>query len=383
MTGPAWEVAAGAALSIPDNVETPSLVVDLKRVRENLDDMAQFAKAKSINLAPHVKTHRSIDFARMQITSGADRLCVAKLSEAEHFVQAGFTSLVMAYPIAGRDKFERAKQLIPRADLHLSVDSIEAAAGLSQALTGSGLKARVLLQIDTGFHRAGVLPQIAPGLVRELVKLDSLEFTGLITHEGHAAGAGSQDAIRGQAAEAGLTMTTVAEEIRQHGIPVHTVSVGSTTTVRYSATPGVTEIRPGIYAFNDYGQVYLGTVGIERCAARVLTTVVSHAAPDRAIVDAGSKALSQDQLSIWGEDREVSHGLVIGHPGWKLQRLSEEHGWLQWDGAGSPTELPIGSKVQILPVHICSVFHELGEAEIVENGEHVGTWVSTARGLSK
>ncbi|HUP16815.1 MAG TPA: alanine racemase [Acidimicrobiia bacterium] len=383
MTARAWETAEGAALAIPHHIETPSLVVDLPRVRENLDDMARFAQAAGVDLAPHVKTHRSVEFARMQIESGANRLCVAKLSEAEHFIDAGFDRLVMAYPIAGDDKYERAKRLIPRADLRLSVDSLDAARGLSRSLSGSSLKAEVLLQIDTGFHRTGVLPEPAVGLVRELVQLENLRFKGLITHEGHAPGAGSTEALARTAREAGVVIADLAEKLRLLGIAVDSVSVGSTATVKHSATSGVTEIRPGIYPFNDYGQVYIGTVGIERCAARVVSTVVSHAAPDRAIIDAGSKALSQDQLSIWDEDTEPLHGLIIGHPGWKLRRLSEEHGWLQWEGEGQPTYLEIGSKVQILPVHICSVFHVLGEAEIVEEGEHVGTWASTARGLSK
>jgi D-serine deaminase-like pyridoxal phosphate-dependent protein len=129
--------------------------------------------------------------------------------------------------------------------------------------------------------------------------------------------------------------------------------------------------------------VSIGTVGIERCAARVVTTVVSHVSPDRAVVDAGSKTLSQDQLSIWGGNEQSVFGLVIGKPGWKLHRLSEEHGWLRWEGDGPPSQLEIGSRLQILPVHICSVFHGVGEAEIVEDGRSVGRWTATARGMSK
>ncbi len=383
MTIRTWETADGAALIIPDHIETPSLVVDLARVKNNLEDMARFARAAGVTLAPHVKTHRTIEFARMQIDSGATRLCVAKLSEAEHFIDAGFDSVVMAYPIAGEQKYERAKRLLPRADLRLSVDSLQAARELSRALAGSGLRADVLLLVDTGFHRTGVPPETAVPVARELAAVEGIRFKGLITHEGHASVTGSPEAVATAAKKAGDLMADLAEQLRRLGIPVDSVSVGSTATVKHSTTPGVTEIRPGIYAFNDYGQVHMGIVGIDRCAARVLSTVVSHAAPNRAIVDAGAKVLGQDQLSIWGEHSSPLHGLVIGHPGWRLRRLSEEHGWLQWEGHGRPTRLEIGRKLQILPIHICSVFHELGEAEIIENGTHVATWTSTARGLSK
>ncbi len=378
-----WETADGAALLVPNDIETPSLVVDLPRVRANLGDMAQFAEKAGVALAPHVKTHRTIEFGRMQMESGASRLCVAKLSEAEHFIEAGLDTLVMAYPLAGEEKYERAKRLILRADLRLSIDSLESARRFSRSLAGTGIEASVLLLVDAGFHRTGVPLEAAVASAVELARLDSIRFTGLITHEGHAAGAGSREAIETKARQTGESLARLATELRSVGVPVDCVSVGSTATVKMSATPGVTEIRPGIYPFNDYGQLYLGTVGIDRCAARVVSTVVSHAAPDRAIIDAGSKSLSQDKLSIWGESDESSHGLVIGHPGWKLQQLSEEHGWLQWAGSGQPTKLEIGQKLQILPVHICSIFHELGEAEIVEGGQHVDTWKSTARGFSK
>ena len=383
MSTPTWETAPGAGIEIPDEIETPSLVIDLPRVRQNLEDMASFAKLNGVALAPHVKTHRTIEFAQLQSDYGAERLCVAKLSEAEHFVDAGFSHLVMAYPLAGTDKYQRAIRLLERAELTVSVDSREAAVGFSHALSHAGVDAGVLVVVDTGFHRAGVTPEEAVGLAGLLSGLDGINFQGIITHEGHASVVGTPEAIRAKSELAGDTMAAVADKIRDTGIPVETVSVGSTATVKYSTRPGVTEIRPGIYPFNDLGQLSIGTVGIDRCAARVVTTVVSHASPDRALIDAGSKTLSQDQLSIWGGDDASVFGLVVGQPGWRLHRLSEEHGWLRWGGDGSPSPLEIGSRLQILPVHICSVFHGVGEAEIVEDGRSIARWTATARGLSK
>lgn len=378
-----WEMAAGALIEVPDSIETPALVVDLDRVRRNLAEMSEFADASGAELTPHVKTHRTIEFAQMQVDAGSARLCVAKLTEAEHFVDAGFENLVMAYPIAGTDKYLRAAKLVTRADIRLSVDSHEAARGLSQVFAEERVETDVLVIVDTGFRRTGVAPQAVLPLAREIHELEGLRLKGIITHEGHAAGAGTPEDIQKVSAAAGEQMADIARAIRAEGLNCDVVSVGSTATVKYSATPGVTEIRPGIYAFNDYGQVSKGTVPIDRCAARVLATVVSHAEPGRAIIDAGSKTLSQDRLSIWGDQEDSSHGLIIGHPGWKLTALSEEHGWLEWAGNGAPSPLPIGEKVQVLPVHICSVFHEMGRAEVIEDGAHTGTWESTARGLSR
>ena len=378
------ETAPGAALAIPEDVETPSLVVDLARVRVNLEDMATFADSVGVALYPHVKTHRTVEFARMQVDAGAAGLCVAKLSEAEVFVDAGFTDLVMAYPIAGEDKHRRAMRLGERAKLRLSVDSLEGARAFSGSLVKSGAAADVLLEVDTGFLRSGADPEMAPGMAREIAGLPGIRFRGIITHEGQAAGGENRAAIETAAVAAGEIMVRVAAEIRAMSIDVDTVSVGSTSTAKATTTvSGITELRPGIYAFNDYGQVIAGTVGVDRCAARVVATVVSHAAPDRAIVDAGSKSLGQDLLGIWFRDAAPGHGLVIGHPGWRLISVSEEHGWLRWDRDGPPTPLDVGVRVQILPNHICSAFHVLGESVIIDEGEHVDTWVATARGCSK
>jgi len=179
-------------------------------------------------------------------------------------------------------------------------------------------------------------------------------------------------------------MASLAATLRAEGHSIDVVSVGSTASARHIAgVAGVTQVRPGIYPFNDYGQLLRGTAGLSDCAAVVVATVVSSAHAGHALVDAGSKALSQDQLGIWDPDAPAGFGMVIGRPGWEVQRLSEEHGWLAWTGEGPPTPMPVGTRLAILPNHICSVFHVLGRCEVIRDGEHVGTWISDARGESR
>ena len=162
------------------------------------------------------------------------------------------------------------------------------------------------------------------------------------------------------------------------------VSVGSTATAKLTtAVEGITQVRPGIYAFNDYGQVLRGTVGIERCAARVVATVMSAPEPGRAFLDCGSKALSQDRLGIHVPDAPGGFGLVVDLPGWELFQLSEEHGWLRWTGDGPAPSLEVGTRVQVLPNHICSVFHMLGSSLVIDDGVVVAEWEATARGRSQ
>lgn len=377
------ELAPGAALEIPDDIDTPALVVDLVRLRTNLDAMAAHARSVGADLYPHVKTHRTLEYAQMQLDSGAKGLTVAKLAEAEVFIDGGFRELVMAYPIAGEPKMRHALALTARAHLRLTVDDLGAAQLLSAVFAAEGRTAEVMLKIDSGLHRAGVLPERAPALVRELVGLPGIRFRGILTHEGHVSQMGDRAQLERAAVGAGDLMAGIAATLAEQGTPAEIVSVGATSSALLATRPGVTEVRPGMYAFNDASQVNIGTVGIERCAARVVATVVSHAAPDRALIDAGAKSLGMDRLTAWQEGQAGLYGWIAGRPGWDLFRLSEEHGWLRWIGAGDPTPLTVGERVQVLPVHICAAFHVLGESVAVEQGRVVGRWISVARGSSQ
>jgi D-serine deaminase-like pyridoxal phosphate-dependent protein len=371
-------------LQIPDSIDTPSLVIDLDILQQNIDSMAADIAGMGVALAPHAKTHRTPQIARMQMDAGAEALCIAKLGEAEVLAETGLDSFVMAYPIVGEVKLDRARRLMESASILLSVDSPDAGRALAANMSRAGVEADVLVIVDTGYHRCGVSPVDAPDLAAYLSGLDGIRLRGFITHEGHAYGAPDADGLRGESVAAGEAIVGAAEAARERGLDIDVISVGSSATARHSASAkGVTQARPGIYAFNDYGQVLRGVVDMDRCAARVAATVVSHVTPGQAILDAGSKALSQDRLGIHVPGAPGVFGLVVDLPGWELFQLSEEHGWVRWIGEGAPGPLEIGQRVQILPNHICSIFHMLGQSEIVRSGEHVDTWHATARGASR
>lgn len=383
-TGPQKPEMVGE-IDVRDEIDTPALVVDLDVAEANLADMARYCEQHRIELVPHTKTHRTPEWARKQAEWGATRLCVAKLGEIEVLADAGFDRFVMAYPIVGRPKYRRAVELLARGvDIRFVTDNLRPAGEFGELCAGAGLCASIAVKVDTGFGRVGVAPDAAFDLARRLVEVPGLRFAGLICHEGHAAGAPDDDSLHDLSIATGRAMVDLAHRLRGAGVAVDTVSVGSTATAKHtSLVSGITEVRAGIYPFNDYGQLVRGTVGPDRCAARVVTTVVSKSAPDRAIVDAGSKSLGQDQLGVWFEDFEPGHGPVAAKPGWRVARLSEEHGWLEWHGIGTPPALEVGDVVQVLPNHICSVFHALGSSTVVRNGRIEGTWLATGRGASQ
>src|SRR5262245_44382930 len=154
--------APGAALEIPSGIDTPALVVDLARVRANLDAMAAEAARLGVALYPHVKTHRTMEYAQLQVDHGASGLTGAKLSEAEAFIDGRFRELLMAYPIAGDAKVRRAVELTARAHLRLTVDSLDAARALSAAFAAAGRRAEVMVAVDSGLHREGLAPTDVP-----------------------------------------------------------------------------------------------------------------------------------------------------------------------------------------------------------------------------
>lgn len=332
----------------PDELPTPAILVDLDVLEGNVRRMAARAQAAGVRLRPHAKTHKSVDIGAMQRAAGATGLSLAKTSEAEVFVAAGFDDLFLAFPVVGADKARRLLALSDRARIAVGVDSEEGGRTLAGVFHEAGRKLDVLIKVDVGLHRVGVAPERALDLARAITDIRGLRLRGLFTHAGHGYLAETQDGVQKVAQDEGEILARVAAEVRAAGIAVEEVSVGSTpTAARAMTVPGVTECRPGNYVFHDASQVGLGTCAIEDCALTILATVVSVPARDRAVVDAGSKTLSNDPL----RPRSGGHGWILGRKS-RLKSLSEEHGAIEVE----PGEVfRVGERVRILPNHACVV----------------------------
>lgn len=351
-------------------METPYVLIDMDKLQENINAMAAFVASNGVKLRPHVKAHKLPEIARMQIKAGARGITVAKLSEAEVMFAAGINDILVAYPLIGESKLERAAELMQRGcKLSLLVDSQAGAQGISDLAIPGGTD--VLVKVDSGLGRCGLAP--GPDLeefVPWLCRLPYINFRGLLTHAGHVYGCRSAAEVAQVGTQEGELMVAAAESLRRQGIQVPEVSIGATPTVAWGGrVPGVTEIRPGNYVFNDATQVALGVVGSERCSLRVMATVVSRPAENRAIIDAGAKILALDQ-GAHGSGTVTGYGLME-NPCWRLARLSEEHGIIEG------TDLPgIGETVWIIPNHACPVMN-LAETVWTSNGRE---WKVAARG---
>ena len=356
-----------------DSIETPAVLVDLDVVERNVTAMAERARRAGVRLRPHAKTHKTVEIGRLQLEAGASGLSVAKVGEAEVFAGAGFHDLFVAYPVVGEDKGRRLLALSDRIRLAVGVDSPDGARTLDRVFRPSGRRLDVLLKVDVGFHRVGVLPDQAVQVAQSISDLSGLRLRGVFTHAGHAYLAESPDGVAEVGRSEGSILVETAQRIRDSGIEIEEVSVGSTPTARHAmAIPGVTSCRPGNYVFHDASQVSLGVCGLEDCALTVLATVVSVPAPDRAVVDAGSKTLSSDPL----RPRGPGHGFVLGRRS-RISRLSEEHGVID---IVEGERFRVGERVRILPNHACVVSNLHDSLLAVRGGAVEGELAVAARG---
>lgn len=370
---------------LPDVVPTPALVLDLDRFDANMAEIVALATATGVEFLPHAKTHRTEQLGLRQIAAGADGLCVAKLGEAEAFAAAGVRRLFVAFPIVGERSAARALTLAQQVDLTLGTDSLAAAQSIGPIFAAAGARARLLLAVDTGIGREGVAPEDAPAIAAQIQGVPGVELIGVYTHEGSTYQASTPDELVARSTAVAELMVRTADEIRAAGVPITQVSLGASASARSVASvAGVTQIRPGILAFNDVGQIALGNATAETTAVRVVATVVSHAAPDRALIDAGSKSLSGDLVPASAHRGQFpGMGLIVNAPGWIVETLSEEHGWLRWGGAGSPRGLSIGMRLEIIPNHVCMAFGMLRRSYITQGGELTETWDAFGPGSSE
>ncbi|ARU61937.1 hypothetical protein CBW65_13530 [Tumebacillus avium] len=361
--------------------DTPQVVVHRGRLQDNIASMAAFARQHGVQVRPHVKTHKTWEIFAMQQAAGAVGLTCAKLGEAEVFLQRGVKSVLVAYPLVGTRKLERLFELMtrfPAAEVQTIVDSPERAAELAQAAAAQGVELPVWVKVDSGLRRVGVSPGApAAELVREVRKLSGLRLLGLLTHAGHAYGAASYEQVAEiGAAEAGCLLET-AELLAAEGVTGLGISVGSTPTVKVSgAVPGVTEIRPGNYVFYDATQVRLGVATPEQCALRVLTRVVARPEAGRIVIDAGAKTLALDK-GAHGSDAVAGHGLIVGHEGAVIERLSEEHGVVR---IAEDSPIRVGDVLEIIPNHSCPVANLTDELTAIGEDGSLETWNVIARG---
>lgn len=365
--------AATKPMKIQD-IETPAVLIDLGILEGNLSRMADYCRAHGLALRPHTKTHKIPQIALLQMLHGAAGITVAKLGEAEVMVEAGLKDILIVYPIWGADKWRRLAELAKRASISVAMDSLEVAAGISQAASDAGVEIGIRLEFDTGFHRCGLpMDPASMAIGLKILELPNLRWEGISVYPGHIMG--NRESREHDIARENAVLDHLYAMLDAAGLPRLLVSGGNTPAAFESHRfHGVTEIRPGTYVFNDRNTVDAQAADYADCAVTVLATVVSTSVPGKAMVDAGSKTLSADALHSGAKKH---FGYVLNHPELILEGLSEEHGHLS---VGVAPPVKVGSLVRIVPNHVCPCINLHDRVFIVSGEQVVDQWTVPARG---
>ena len=366
-----------------EQLETPAAVVDLDRLAMNLDRMAAYAAVHGLRLRPHVKTHKSARIGAEQMRLGAVGLTCATVREAE--VMSELTDdLLLAFPIIGTTRLRRLMNLSPRVRLTVMLDSARTAVQVAAAADEVGREIHVLVEQDVGMRRTGVQDAAAAVQLAEFVADRApLRYDGLGFYPGHIRTAiGDQQP---QLAALTRTLGETIEALTAKNLAPRVVSGGSTPAAwRMHEVPGITEVRPGTYVYNDRATAALGACEWDECALSVVATVVSTSVPGQAVIDAGTKALGREPIDAArapGADAAMTTGFgaLLDRPEVTVMRMSEEHGVL--DLSRTDWQPKVGELVRVVPNHVCIVVHLNDVLYGVRGDDVVETkWPVAARG---
>lgn len=361
-----------------NNFDTPVLLVYREKLLENIRSMADILKGKSINLRPHIKTHKCPEIAKMQIDNGAKGITVSKLGEAEVMSERGFKDILIAYPIFGEVKKERLVKVYKNTDnLIISIDSFKVALFLSDIGISINNKINCLFELNTGLNRTGQRPSDKTiDLIKEIIKLPGIRFKGLMIYPGVAHNLESLPLIEEEVKKEYSLLISFIQKLKDKGINCEIVSGGSTLSIEFEKDfKIINELRPGTYVFNDRSHIEMKMINEDKCAATVLATVISVPEKNRAVIDAGAKCLGRELLF---NDILKGFGLVKDRPDLLIENLYEEHGVLK--SSISNINLSIGDRLEIIPNHICLTVNNFDNFTFIENNHFLQEVKISCRG---
>ena len=369
-TRPPAEV--GMALA---DVDTPALIVDLDPLERNLKRMAEAAVAAGVALRPHAKTHKSAHIAHKQIALGAVGVCCQKVSEAEAMVAGGIGDVFVSNEIIGETKLHHLAGLARQAKVTVSVDHADGVSALARAAGELAATIHVMVDVDIGDGRSGVPPGAAAlALARQVAGAPNLRFAGLQAYKGSAQHTRDYTERRGLIADVVEQVRATRDLLAADGLECGTISGAGTGTYEMEAESAVyTEIQPGSYVFMDVD--YAANFDRDgkpfaefEHSLFVLATVMSRVASDRAMLDAGTKALNIDlAMPLFADRSDVTY-----------VRASDEHGRVATpDGAQA---LRLGEKVRLIPGHCDPTVNLYDWYVAIRAGTVEAVWPVSARG---
>jgi D-serine deaminase-like pyridoxal phosphate-dependent protein len=395
-----------------ETLKTPSLILDIAKVKRNAAEMTRRIKQFGADLRPHIKTHKCIEVARIQTAGHSGAVTVSTLAEARAFAANGFSKITYAVPIES-GKFEEAIAISRDCELSLITDDADVPDQLNTAAKQANVHLNLFMKVDCGYHRCGVDPTKPEAfeIPRRISNASNLRFAGILTHAGHSYNCQTKAEVFALAKHERDLMAKLGETLRKEVGLVRIVSIGSTPTITcVDHLDGIDEVRPGNYIFFDAFQATLGSCDFDDCALTVLASVVHRDRGRRkVIIDAGAIALSKDRGPV-GLNPDCGYGRVLDLEGKDLNltvsEMSQEHGVIIADGSearpsrrarlgagyqnarfthdendgnadnGGDTfdRLKVGSRVRVLANHSCLTAAQHSYYNVLEGENIVDYW---------
>ncbi len=348
-----------------ETLKTPSLVLDIAKVKRNAERMSRRIKQFSADLRPHIKTHKCIEVARIQTAGHSGAVSVSTLAEARSFAANGFTKITYAVPIES-GKFKEAIEISRDCELSLITDDSDVPDQLNDAAKQANVQLNVFLKVDCGYHRCGVEPTNpeAIEIPRRISNASHLRFAGILTHAGHSYNCQTKPELLALAKHERDVMADFGEALRKE-----------------DHLDGIDEVRPGNYIFFDAFQATLGSCSFDDCALTVLAAVVHRASGEgdrrKVIIDAGAIALSKDRGPV-GLNPDCGYGKVLDLSGKDLNltvsEMSREHGIIIAKDENIFDRLRVGSRVRVLANHSCLTAAQHSHYNVLECENIVDHW---------
>jgi D-serine deaminase-like pyridoxal phosphate-dependent protein len=324
-----------------DVLPTPCMVVDEALFQQNVKLMADRTKALGIGVRPHVKIHKSVDVARIQVAAGGIGLTCATIAEAELMSGAGLKNVMWTKQPASRNSIERAIALsIKDPTFMFVIDDPQVFDWVEQAAAAERAHLKVLVSVFAGLSRQGIENgQPALDLAQKVASSQHMKFEGIMAYAGSAA---HTHGFEKRCEQSGKDMAGAKETVelcKKSGLPVNIFTGGSTGTYNIDHQNGLTELEAGSYVFMDTRYFVIGGKEDEKTfsdfagALTVLTTVDSKRHPNQVTIDYGNKA------GVRPTDK------VKGMPWLSVSTQGAEYGLLSWKD--SDRDLKLGDRVEI------------------------------------
>ena len=349
-------------------LDTPALIIDRDVMMRNIRDMQAHADRCGVSLRPHTKTHKMPALAKLQREAGCKGIAVAKIGEAEVMAENGLDDIFIANEPVGEIKMKRLRALAEKVAVSWGIDCPEHVDAAEKAFADGAKKAEVLIEIEVGENRSGIIEEADfIRLLEALKKAPHVHLKGVFSHDGNSYSAPSLEACRESFVESQKRTLRFVELARENGFECATVSIGSTPSLMHDfpILPGITEFRPGTYILMDASMANAAGT-LDRCAATVLATVISRPTPERVILDVGAKGITM-QSRTRGITATPGLGTIKGWNDVHIYAVYDEHAIIY--SKAFRDGVRIGDKVEIIPVHICPTVNLQESAYLVSNGE--------------